>query len=432
MIYALFIGILILFFLSFFLFYKNILNPSTVLCSVFLLSLFFSILNIKRWNIDISLKTAGIVIGSIITFIIGNSIVLLFPYKKKNNIYFYKIKKISFKKIILISILLVIFLVQYFKATYQLSLIAGNTEGYSMMIKYARIARLNFYTVGSMNTLKFYFAMAIAYITLFTYMYITIFEKFSFKNTYLLLPTIIYLNFCILSTGRTAIIYLFVYIIIIFGVLYQRKNNFSKKATKKILVYIFIILVCFLVFFIILGLLVRKQNKTVFDFLSVYIGSPIPAFDKYLKLGIVTENKYFGERTLFKLYNIFRNLGFEILKFYAPYERIKLTPEMFPNIYGAIRRYYDDFSFVGLLVIIYLLGMFYGIFFHFICYRNKTIFGLILYANFAYPIFEFPIEERFFMELFPTGFMRDFIFIGGIYYILLKKNIKYINRKGEK
>ena len=83
MIYLLFIGMLILFFVSFFLFQKNILNPSVILCSVFLVSLFFTILNIKNWEIKLHSNTVLLILETVIAFILGNGMIYLLPRKYK-------------------------------------------------------------------------------------------------------------------------------------------------------------------------------------------------------------------------------------------------------------------------------------------------------------------------------------------------------------
>lgn len=429
MIYILFIGILILFFLSFFLFKKNILNPSVVLCSVFLVSLFFSILNIKNWEINFYLNTILIILGTIIIFIIGNSIVYLLPKKSKiiykgidNSVY---IKLVSFKVMFFINLISIVLLYKHFKEIYKLSILGGNPGGYNMMLYYARNAMLNFYYVeNALVKYSFYFFKAISYINFFIFSYFIIFGKYKLKNMILLIfPIIIYCISIILNTGRVDFIYLLIYMLIVFFILYQQKYNFSPKITKKIIFYGILSLMAFFIIFSLVGLFTGKtQSRSVFEMISIYTGSSLPAFNIYMNSPKIP-NKYFGENTLFLVYNILRKFGYNIPNLYVPCEFISFKV-MTTNIYSAIRRYYQDFGIEGLFLITFLLGIFYGIFFYCASYKKNNFFILILYATFCFPIFEFPIEERFFMSLFPQGFIYNFISLGIVYYFLVYRNIK--------
>lgn len=427
MIYILFIGILILFFISFFLFKKNILNPSVILCSVFLVSLFFSVLNVKKWGISFHLNTVLIVLGTIIVFIFGNSIAYLLPKKqfkitKKDEKI--KIKAISFKTIFFIDIILLILLYKYFQETYRLSIIGGNPGGYNLMLAYARNAQLNFFRMSRIIGYSIFFANSISYVCFFIFSHITIFEKFKIKNLYLLSPTIIYCGFIILSTGRTSFIYLIIYMLIVFFILYQQKYNFSFKVMKKIVFCGFLSLIIFFIIFNLSGSLKGNilTKEAIFRRISIYAGSSIPALNIYINSPKIP-NKYFGENTLFSIYKILRKFGYEIPQLYPPYEWMYFGG-IKTNICSAIRRYYEDFGIEGLILITFFLGVFYGIFFYYASYKKNNFFILILYATLCYPIFEFPIEERFLMTVFPTGFTYYFIALGTICYFLVYKNIK--------
>lgn len=429
MIYVLFIGILILFFISFFLFKKNILNPSVILCSVFLVSLFFSILNIKKWGISFHLNTVLIILETIIIFMLGNSVIYLLPKKKLNYISDNKIciKPTSLKIIILINIIFIILLYKYFQETYRLSIIGGNPGGYNLMLAYARKAKLNFNSVSRLLSYSVFFVKAISYICFFIFSYVTIFGKFKIKNLFLLSPTIIYCGFIILSTGRTAFIYLLIYVLIVYFILYQQKYNFSCKITKKIIFYGIISFIIFLIIFNLSGALKGSvlTKERILSRISVYVGSSLPAFDIYLNSTKVS-NKYFGENSLFLIYNILRKLGYGIPKLYIPYEFVYFGG-IETNIYSAVRRYYEDFGIEGLFFIVFLLGIFYGIFFHYASYKKNNFFILILYATLCFPVFEFPIEERFLMYIFPQGIIYNIFSLGIVYYFLVYRNIKRRN-----
>ncbi len=428
MIYLLFIGMLILFFVSFFLFQKNILNPSVILCSVFLVSLFFTILNIKNWEIKLHSNTVLLILETVIAFILGNGMIYLLPRKyktfsefKNENI---EIKVPSFKIMLIINIILSILLYKYFREIYKLSLIGGNPGGYNLMLFYAREAQLKFNNVNRVLTYAIYFVKSISYVCLFILSYNSIYKKFKIKNLVLVTPTLIYLGFIILSTGRTEFIYLLVFILVMFFTLYQQKYSFDSKLTKKIIIYGILILLLFFVIFSLVGLLTGKtQSRSIFEMISIYVGSSIPALDIYINSPIIP-NTYFGENTLIPFYKILRVLGYEKGPLIYPASEFLFFGGIATNIYTAIRKYYQDFGIVGLNLITFLLGCFYGIFFHYSSYKKNNFFCMILYSNLCYPIFMFVIEDLFLTGFFPTGIIYNFVALGVTYYLLVYKNRK--------
>lgn len=430
MIYIAFILVLFLFVLSYFLFQRNILNPSVILCSVFLVSLSFTIFNQKNWGISFADETVFIIVITILAFIAGNILSSLKRKKRIENLYFLELAPFSYKVIIVLDFLLIMLLFFYFKATYHLSLVAGNSLGYEKMLIYARLAKLNFYTISKFNNYSFFFAKSVTYINFFIFSYLKIYKKKFFSILYLLTPLPIYSGFIILSTGRTDFIYLFVYMFVVYFILYQKKLNFSKKLNKRIIMYGVMMLFVFFGIFIIVGSFRGSSSSIkIIDKISIYTGSSLAGLNDYLINGRINTNikTYFGQNTLFKIYNILRKIGFEIPNFYAPYDFITFKNGNTTNIYSAIRRYIEDFGALGLLFVSMILGFIYGKFFEYASYRKNNFFILILYASLCYPIFEFPIEERFFMTLFPTNIIYDIIFLGVIYYIMVYK--KFIRKK---
>ncbi|MCF2638631.1 oligosaccharide repeat unit polymerase [Fusobacterium varium] len=420
MIYILFLGILTLFFISFFLFKKNILNPSVILCSSFLCTNFIAILNQKKWKIVYSYETIFLIWLTIIIFIIGNILAYLFLRLlkiKKSKRMNYLIDKNFFNKVMLLNIILIVLLIKYFKDTYKLSLLVGNDKGYDMMLYYVRYAKLNFFSLSKFNLFSFYLAKITSYVCFFIFSYKSIFNKLKFRYFYLLIPTVIYFCFIILTAGRGDFIYLIVYMLCIFSILYLKKKNFKLIANIKILILgIFSILIFFIIF-ILSGYFTKKSyNRDLLEVISVYAGSSLPALNIFLNSKKIIKNTYFGENTLFLIYNILRKFGYDIPKFYEPYEFVYFGG-VSTNIFSAIRRYYEDFGIYGLLLIVLILGFMYSIFFYYASYRNNN-FILISYSIYCYPIFDFAIEERFFMTLFPQGIVYNLVTLCIIYYFL--------------
>ncbi|MBR8823895.1 hypothetical protein IX293_002170 [Fusobacterium necrophorum] len=429
MIYILFIGILLLFFFSYAIFNKNILNPSVIICSVFLVSTFFSILNIYKWNINFSIKTVLVVWITLIFFIFGNTTVKLIKFPMKKNYNMSAIYPISLEKIFLLNIFLMMFLYKYFHDIYDLSLIGGNVEGYRYMLKYAKIARLNFNTVSKVSAYGYYIAKSISYILIYMYSFVVLSTKKYLKYLYLLSPILIYLAFIFLSTTRTPFIYLIIYSLIVYFILYQKFYGFNRKLNRKIIFYSIVGLISFFIAFIAIGVL-SGNRYNYFNIISIYTGSSITALNTFLETFRENSNNYFGENTFIVLYRILNKLGVNIPRLYPHYEFITLG-NMTTNIYTGIRRYLEDFGMLGLLTLMFLYGQIYGLFFKYICINKKSQFSIILYATFSYPVFMFSIDELFFRELFPMNLVYDFIFLSLVYYLIISR-IKNINKKNRK
>lgn len=431
MVYILFIGIIFLFIFSYYTFKRNLLNPSVVLCSVFMISTLFLMLNYKEWDVNINEKTILIVFMTIISFMVGNLLIYFNHNLKKNKILkkesINSISTIGVKKTILIDLFLLLGLVFYIKNVYEISLLAGNPGGYENMLFYAREAKLNFYDINRISINIFYFAKAISYIYIFSFLNFTLQDGLKIRKLYLLSPVIIYFVFLIFSTGRTELIYLFIYFLTIYFILLYRKYKFNTKMNKKIIIWSLLSWGFFMVFFFISGEILGRSDSKIFYSISRYTGSSLAALNTFLNGYIENRNIYFGQNTLFSIYSVLRKLNNNIPNFYAPYEFVYFT-DMRTNIYSAIRRYIEDYGIGGFYSITFFLGAFYGIFFNYVTYRRKD-FLLIMYAVFSFPIFEFPIEERFFMVLFPSGFINNFIFIGILYYVLIYRPSKKQKRR---
>ena len=215
MIYILFIGLVFLFVFSYYIFKRNLLNPSVVLCSVFLISTFFLTLNYKEWGVNINEKTVLVIFLTIFSFMMGN--LLIYFNKKLKKVKILKkeevniISTIGIRKTLIIDFLLLIGLIFYIRNVYEISLLAGNPGGYENMLFYAREAKLKFYDINRISINIFYFAKAVSYIHIYSFINFTLQKGLKIRKLYLLSPLVIYLVFLVFSTGRTELIYLFIY-----------------------------------------------------------------------------------------------------------------------------------------------------------------------------------------------------------------------------
>lgn len=129
-------------------------------------------------------------------------------------------------------------------------------------------------------------------------------------------------------------------------------------------------------------------------------------------------SEWIGEKTLYLFYNIKAVLGMEHPNLYIPLEFI-YTKNFSINIYTALRRYYQDYYFLGIILTVFILGLGYKFFYKYA--KAKKGKYLIYFACFYFPIFEFWIEERFFMSIISSRTIYIIFWIEVLSLILLRR-----------
>lgn len=207
---------------------------------------------------------------------------------------------------------------------------------------------------------------------------------------------------CILSGGRTQFLYYVESLLFLLIFIYQKKRG--RHINKRFLNKIVQLLIIAFASFYLLGSFTEKTS--IFDFkttLFVYVGAPLPAFDKLIQ-GIVQFPKtYFGSNVFLGIFDIVHRLGFNITvnEMTAPFVNIGGVDS---NIYGAFGRYYADFGLIGVLIIPFVLGVLYQKLYRRLQKVNKNLeLKLAIYLIMMQYVFDFCIEERFFLSVVSLG-----------------------------
>lgn len=388
------------------LFKKDLLSPNIVLNSTLLVVIIVNILNIENWRINFSVNTFIIIIFSQLFFFVGSilSYVIRIPTKKKEKIYEIKFRQILIVTIILIILNLYVFFKIYFALDRDLTNFLERTR-YLMLHSYIE-------SLGRMVGQIFIITKMTVYIS--TYIFIDNIKK---KRYYLLLPLIPFIMSLILNSGRTMLMYYFIYIITLYYILVKQKKSIKNK---KIINLGIKFLVIFFIFFLIYGKLGKRIGaEKIFYTLSIYIGSSLNAFNLYLERPIYSNN--FGETTLYLFYNIVDKLGFETPSLYIPALGIEYGGFK-TNIYTAIKRYYQDYRVLGVYIISVLLGAIYQYLYRIAKFRKGFI--TIFFASIYFVIFEFWIEERFFTSIISTSTIYNLFWLYVLKNFLCTEKIK--------
>ena len=98
------------------------------------------------------------------------------------------------------------------------------------------------------------------------------------------------------------------------------------------------------------------------------------------------------------------------------------------NVYGAIRRYYNDFGIGGVIVLQMIASTFFNTFYY--CLKkasnNHSKFIYLFYAYLFYHVYELPIDDTFFKNFISFNMITTFIVLYIVYYIFT--NVKITTR----
>ena len=174
-------------------------------------------------------------------------------------------------------------------------------------------------------------------------------------------------------------------------------NLFIQKQNKRLSLCrlqqgsVFYAYFCSLVFFT--GK-VSLHGRSPFSIIAHYGGLSAPALSVYLN-STPLESPYIGLTTLWDIYSKLRVLGLSLpqnitfLKF-VQFHGINT------NVYTAMRRYIEDYGYIGMYLIMYFLGIIYTAFYRFVEYRSHSLFPIAIYAFIALPLV-FSINDEIFL-----------------------------------
>lgn len=408
MIYCLLFFLILIDILFFIFFDRNILSPSVIGTSMFVVSTLFAVLNVDDWKFTISPFTVLVICLSIL-FLGGGEFFIHFCNYNHN-----QFRKIAYEQdndeikigngiILLIVAVFGVLLVNYYRETVKLAVQAGYKSNSGMlMLAYARTASLNkhgnYERIGRLASYSYTFMQTIAYVFSYIFLYNKIIAGKRHCAKYLL-PVLLLLPYIILSTGRTSFIYLIMVWIVVGSCFYMQKKSWKPRYVFKIIGIGLGGMALFLLLFVLAGSF--KSNtimENAWKTISFYAGLSIPSLDWYFTEFNPPTNEYFGEHVFFGIYGVLNRINPSIPDFYAPWSEFATFNHTGGNVYTIIRRYHQDFGYFGLFFMMFCLGAFYSFLFLRLNNTRKNA-SMLIYAFIFSPIVEMSIEERFFMNI---------------------------------
>lgn len=427
--FALNVALLLALLLIYYLNGKDLISPSFITVSVFLLSSLFLSLKVKEWGVEITGKTILIILLFIFVFFLTELLCqTIVPNSKKQKLLQYNGIQLSKSVIILLIGLSILILYMYYTQIKKIAVFSGYNEGEDLLIQYARLGLLQKgQTTTLLISISSLFLRSLAYLNLFIFTFnITVPKDVNKRKNiiYLLIP-IIYLIQYSLSGSRGAYIEFLSFFLILYIILYTKSNNGNRYNKLKIFSYTIITLLVLIIVFIYLGNLKGWAGKSVTDILSLYFGGSIAALNNFVEQGVHNNHSYgSGLETFLGVQDLFNRLNGNVSNVtrILPFTEIGNSGEM-TNVYTAIRRYLSDFGLTGLIICSIIVSLFSNIMYIYIKKSNKINFLFIFYAINAMIIFYQSIDEQFFVSFLNITQIFTFLFSYILYYIFIKREM---------
>lgn len=434
------LALIVMIFLSYVLFNRELLCPPVIVPAVFLMCTCIGLIRYKDWNIaEYSAKSVGLILlgfGSFLVF----SWIAYYSGNNKNR-YFQssrntirKAKRIEISYGILLAMIAVgvlanIFMFQFIK---NISFSLGRTESsFSSLVntyykyKYSPDAT-------ALSGIKRAFSVISnldAVICLYIFLYNLVLRYFRKKDFLLLSVVALWIVYAMLNSNRNEVLTFFakaVYLIYFFWNIYYGWNRGINGRIIRLGIFAFIILIT--LFVPLATVIGRRQTwsiSSVRDYLTIYISSGIRNFDLFVQ--DYKPSEFFGKETLFSIHRFLYNRFGIGASYSVPLEFRAINDVSIGNIYTALRRYYADFGVTGIIVFPGVMGFFFTRFFMMIkkeCMTGNIGCSALLFSYLCEGLFYFPIEEQFIRTHFAIMEIVKIILLYFMYKALIEKRCR--------
>jgi oligosaccharide repeat unit polymerase len=414
----------------------DVFFPANIVLIAFACSLAFAIMEMKKWDISISLNTVGVILIGLTSYVIGTVLASSFKTKIKSDykMSFFKYRKAeTFEESIpyipkLTTVFVVIFdiliLYKYFLDVRRSASYLGSFKTLGSMIGAYRNAGVSGELIVGISKISAY---GYNIVTVFAYLYLyvlisqIVIKRKNIKDVVICLIPICLFGVCsILTGGRNPLIQIFVAAIMMYNLLCKKYKGANYKFNWKFVARMSIIVVIFLIMFSNIRSLVGRTNTmSTFDYLAMYIGAPIKLFDMFLEKPPTTGHTFWGQETFINLWAWWgsivkdsRMTGLIMNKEYRIYKGIQLG-----NVYTAFREYYCDFGLVGIIILPMIHSLFFTRFYRKITksgnrmYRKSFDISILIYSYLSVALAYYSIDDRLFQKFLSKGTFRELLFM---------------------
>lgn len=435
-IYVLILALTIMFIMAYFFGKKDILSPFVIVVAMYLLSSLIAGIYMKEWQFSLSYFTVILIITALFVFGIGELIarktcdIVIKPLSKGK-----EEKRIDVPIIVLLIIIVVFFfcLLVAIQETYALSVKGGNTEGYSAMMTYARKMTLESgYSRSRIMNHMMVFTKAVAFILGWVWINNFVYKKIKLSDNLCLVAIAVSFGIqAIASASRGFAIDWVAYFCLLYFLKVSKANGWKNINPIRIIILGVVAILTFMIIFVLLGLLANRfGGSKIIDTIAFYLGMSIPSLDHFVKT-FTLEVRNFGEETLYGIYAILNKFELSSLDLSRHLEFVDFNG-VSGNVYTSLRRYIHDYGYIGLYIVQFYIGVFYGFFYNLVRKRSNEVL-LVGYSVLAYSLVMQGIDEILISNYISISGVNLYLYMLVAYFLIIKlpkmlKN-KWTNKK---
>lgn len=225
-----------------------------------------------------------------------------------------------------------------------------------------------------------------------------------------------------LMGGRTEALRIVTAAIFLWYYFYKRKNGWKDGSIKiaiKMVIFLVAIVVVFSLMRGILGRATYDPIKVVFG----YMGASIKNLDTFLTNPQKSISNIWGAMTFTKFINwLGLKLGIDSWNYVSDQPFLFYKTYRMGNVYTTYYNFYYDFGFLGCLIFIMIIAIYYCYTYRIIIskeYSKKKIdYQLLMYAYLFNDLIMLPFSSRFYETIVNINFIRISIILGLIVYLI--------------
>ena len=436
MLYFLLLTLISLLFIIYIIKQGDYMAPSFLLVSGFIFSALFSIYIANELNLKLNFDTYGFILAGIIAFIAGD---LIFSGRKSKYI-FYKRSKIETTYIFVARYKTVIFIIAGVCSLALFLIYLIQSVGYTgtwmdIMIRY-RYATAYKNQMGRIAYIPSWVAFlrfaVISCCYLWIYILINNFIITKKIEWNLVIAIAISLINTLAGASRLDLIRIPIAAITVYYIISYRTGRLRSSVRLKLLIKVVFIAVCILLLFSsIRGMVGRTSELSILDYLSHYIGSPIINFNSFLE-NPIRNTQIFGKETFWGIYDVLGKL-FKKSEYIYDYtlEFNSINSFGLGNVYTAFRLFYADFGIYGIIILPFIQGAIFSLFYSTIknnihiktnirLFQKSLIdFRVIIYATIVHSLILMFYADWFYSQVLTWNQIKGFLVIWIIKFFLV-------------